>query len=392
MDYRRYPVSAEARRPLLTFMQEALELCGCTILRVSSPAEAPFRLTFEAPDGERMGILVYAFLANAKTTRNRPADEHRFQVKYGSDDGQLHELWQDPFQLYTTLMVGINPTLGFFVGVDPVLHSPTPFFISIEFKEHHVQSILSDGWAVWERAKRWRGIDEPVELLVGGTAEGFLRYVRFERAAQGLDVGHRALLADKLMGLSRLPLLTTPGSSITEISPRLVHQLAQEFQLAGAEILDLIQSAPRLKMAVRGWVAEVHLQRQLARLPGVVDCVRLEEEGGPDIRLQIAGGRPTLIECKNVLRGRLADGTIRVDFQRTRASKEDPCTRFYRPGDFDVVAACLHPCTERWEFRYASTGVLDPHKHCTGRLSNLVRLDARWSEDLLTILEAAHSS
>jgi hypothetical protein len=264
-----------------------------------------------------------------------------------------------------------------------VLHSPTRFFVSIEFKDRHVDAIRSNGWASWERAKRRGGIDEPVDLIVGGTAESFLRYVRFERAAVGLGVGHRALLAEKLAGL---PMAQPPPASdgnTPEIPAALVHHLTSEFDLAGEEILDLIQSAPRLRMAVRGWVAEVHLERQLARLPGVAECVRLEEEGSPDIRLLIADARPLLIECKNVLRAQLADGTIRVDFQRTRSSKDDPCTRFYRPEDFDVVAACLHPCTEQWEFRFAPTGSLDPHKRCAGRLSNLVRLDERWSPDAM---------
>jgi len=383
MDYRRYRVSARDRRPLLTFILDALTRCGCTILKASPPDEAPFRVTFEAPDGERIGILVYAFLANSRATRNRPSDEHRFQLKYGSKDGRNHELWQDPFQVYTTLLVGIDPKLGLFVGADPVLHSPTRFFISIEFKQRNAEEILTEGWAFWERGSRRGGLDEPVELMVGGTAENFLRYVRFERAALGLDVGHRALLAEKLVELSGLPPPSAARSSEPDIPPVLVHHLADEFQLAGAEILDLIQSAPRLKMAVRGWVAEVHLQRQLALLPSIKECVRLEDEGGPDLRVQLAGGPPLMIECKNVLRGRLADGTIRVDFQRTRPSKDDPCTRFYLPTDFDVVAACLHPCTEAWEFRFAPTRVLDPHKRCAGRLSNLVRLDGRWFSDAI---------
>lgn len=221
MNYRRYRVNAKDRAPLLAFMQQALERCGCTLLKCSPPTEAPFRLSFEAPDGERMGIIAYAFLANSRQTRNRPTDEHRFQLKYGSKDATLHEIWQDPFQLYTTILVGINPEEGFFVGIDPVLHNPTRSFISIEFK------------------------------------------------------------------------------------------------------------------------------------------------------------------CKNVLRARLAGGAIRLDFQRTRGSKDDPCTRFYKPDDFDVVAACLHPCTEEWEFQFASTGSLDAHKRCAGRLSNLVRLDERWSADAL---------
>jgi hypothetical protein len=383
MDYRRYRVSAKDRGPLLAYIQEALVTCGCTLLNVSSPDEAPFRLTFEAPDGERMGIIVYAFLANTRSTRNRPADEHRFQLKYGSKDGQLHELWQDPFQLYTTLFVGINPESGFFVGAYPVLHSPTRFFISIEFKDSHVEAIRESGWTSREREKRLRGIDDPVELMVGGTAESFLRYIRFERAAVGLDTGHRALLAEMHAGPSMLQPTPAVDGAIVEIPRGLAHRLTTEFAPSRNEILDLIQSAPRLKMAVRGWVAEVHLERQLAGLPGVVQCVRLEEEGSPDIRLQIGDTRPLLVECKNVLRTPRVDGLIRLDLQRTRPSKDDPCTRFYRLDDFDVVAACLHPRTERWEFCFARTSVLDPHKHCVGRLSNLAWLDERWSRDAL---------
>ncbi len=95
------------------------------------------------------------------------------------------------------------------------------------------------------------------------------------------------------------------------------------------------------------------------------------------------------VECKNVLRRRLVNGTIRLDFQRTRASQEDPCSRFYAPEDFDVVAACLHSCTESWEFRYSLTRGLDPHKRCPGKLSNLVRIDERWIQDAARILQHA---
>ena len=115
----------------------------------------------------------------------------------------------------------------------------------------------------------------------------------------------------------------------------------------------------------------------------------LEEEGGADIRLRYKGSRPLEIECKNVLRQRLEDGTIRLDFQRTRTSKEDPCSRFYAPTDFDLVAACLHSCTESWEFRYSLTRELEPHKKCPGKLSNLVRIDDRWIADAARVLRAA---
>lgn len=390
MVYRTYPVSPRHREPLVAFMVEALEGAGCRILQHTEPGTAPFRITFETAMGERMGIVAYAFLANSRLTLHRPPDEHRFQIKYGPNDGDLHEIWQDSFALYTTLLLGIDPELGIFVAADPVLHSPTRFFISLEFKRADVDEILRTGWHAWERIKRDAHHDEyPIEVLVGGTKASFLRYVRFERAAKDLDPGHRQLLAEKLdqQGIAVPELATDVGHLVAE-TPAL-HAISAEFQLSEAEILDLIASAPRLKMAVRGWVAEVHLQEVLRCLPGVDQCDRLEEEGGPDLRVTYHGSSPLTIECKNALRQRYADGTIRLDLQRTRASKADPCSRFYTPSDFDLVAACLHSCTERWEFLYAPTKTLDPHPRCDGRLSNLARLDDRWISDAEAALRAA---
>lgn len=389
--YETFSVQRAAREPLLDWIQDALQLSGCRILRASEPVEAPFRITFETPMGERMGIVAYAFLANRKLTKNRPADEHRFQIKYGSKDGKLHELWQDPYELYTTLFFGINPEQNFFVAADPVLHSPTKFFISLEFKDQHVEKILKHGWTSWERESR-RPNDEPIEVLVGGTQEHFLRFVRFERAGKGLDPGHRQLLAEKLgegSALLQPSFAREAAKAVQAAQAQVPHVIAEEFELPPEDILDLIQSAPRLKMAVRGWVAETHLQSQLAEIPGVADCVRLEDEGAADIRLTYRGSRPLEIECKNVLRVPLADGTVRLDFQRTRASKGDPCTRFYAPTDFDLVAACLHSRTESWDFRYALTRGLDPHKKCPGKLSNLVRIDERWIGDAAEVLARA---
>ena len=392
MTYRRFSVSRSQKAPLLAFVLSALDAAGCRTLHCSDPAEAPFRISFETPDGERLGIIAYAFFANSRPTRNRPADEHRFQVKYGPKTGELHDLWQDPFGLYTTLFFGINPERGFFVAADPLLHSPTRFFISIEFKEQHVRAILDHGWYAWERQKRSTdGLEEPVEVMIGGVPENFLRYVRFERAAKGLDTGHRTLLADKMAELNRLPTPPANAQAQTPIEAPGIHQLATEFQLTENEILDLIESAPRLKMAVRGWVAEAHLVRQLAELPAITECTAIEEDGRPDVRVSLSGSRPIFIECKNVLRRPYADGTYRLDFQRTRAAKSDPCSRYYAVDEFDVVAACLHPQTEHWDFCYALTRELDPHDRCAGRLSNRAKVDTRWSAEILPVLERALS-
>jgi hypothetical protein len=383
--YRSYRVSQQDKAPLLEFILTALAECGCTVLHHSDPGEAPFRITFETRAGERLGILVYAFFANSRLTRNRPSDEHRFQVKYGPDDRKEHSLWQDPFGLYTTLFCGIDPERKIFVGADPVLHSPTRFYISVEYKAEHVERIQRDGWTCWER--QHRALEHrPVEVLVGGTAKAFLRYVQFERDALGEDQGHRMLLAEA--SPLRSALASTGGPGTIAQPPVYLHALAAEFELSAEQVLDLIASARRLKMAVRGWVAEEHLVRTLSQVHGVTRCIRLDAEGGPDLEVDFRGTTLS-IECKNVLRRPTGDGLSRVDFQRTRASPSDPCSRYYTPSEFDLVAACLHATTERWEFRYVPTGALQPHPNCPGRLFHRVHVDGRWSDDAERVLQRA---
>lgn len=388
MDYRRYKVQAKEREPLLAFMLEALRAEGCTIINHSPPDEAPFRIVFETLTGERMGVLAYAFFANSKVTTNRPDDEWRFQVKYGPRPDEPQPLWVDEYGLYTTLFLGISHDAGFFVGADPAIHNPTKFFISVEFKEEHVTAIRKKGWHAWERERRQRGAEtEPIEVLVGGQRKRFLDYIRFERAAERLDPGNRQLLAEKWMdrpaiATSRLP----AGAPIAAPS---VHAIAREFEMSETQVLDMIGSARRLKMAVRGWVAEEHLVERLQTVDGVSDCVRLDIEGGADVALRYEGSRLLQIQCKNVLRDRAADGTARMDLQKTRASKNDPCSRYYRQEEYDLIAACLHAVTERWEYKYALPARLTPHKTCPGRLSNTVRIDDRWSADARAALLAA---
>ena len=158
--------------------------------------------------------------------------------------------------------------------------------------------------------------------------------------------------------------------------PESSHKLLTELNIPSEALFDLIQNASRLKMAVRGWVAEAHLETTLKNVHGVTECHRIEGEGTPDLTLRWKGSPPFFIECKNVLRKTNAAGLAEVDFQRTRASKGDPCTRYYRPGDFQILAACLHPVSERWEFTYALTGELPKHKHCAGRITNNIVVGA----------------
>jgi len=388
---RYYRTRASAREPLIRFMREGLCAAGCRILFASPPDLAPFIVTFETPTGERMGIVAYAFLATRTPTRNRPKDERSFQIKYGSKkdytEDNEHPLWQDPLGLLTTLLIGIDPKEGFFIAADPEAHNPTKFFIRLEFKDEHAEAILRDGWHAWERERRADPMAEPVEVLVGGTRDAFLDLILLERAGFGLAPGDRQLLADKhrLIGAIRLD---SKDSVVAD--PAELHPLLRELNLGAEEVLELIASARRLKMAVRGWVAEEHLRATFSRLEGITHCERLDEEGGPDLLVRYRGGPSLRIECKNVLRVKNKTRNLpRIDFQRTRAAKGDACSRYYSPNDFDVVAGCLHAVTERWEFRYVIPASLDPHQKCDGKLASNVLVDERWSSDPCATFEAA---
>lgn len=374
-DYKKWDVQKTSKAPLLDFLIEGLKASGCTILWASDPSQAPFFIVFENQLGERHGVLAYAFLANSKLTKNRPADEHRFQIKYGSDAKAILPLERDPSQLITTIFVGIDLERGVMVGADPVLHDGTKMFISLEFKRAQVEAVVRHGWHAWERESSRRE-GEPVEVLVGVRQGRVADFVRFERLAVGLDAGHRQLLAEQLLGNPALRTTVVP------------HTLAKELELSGDAILDLIQGARRLKMAVRGWVAEHHLETMLAKVEGVEECRRLDEEGQPDVSLRYMGSRPLFIECKNALRMVAKDGTPRVDFQRTRASKSDPCSRYYRPGDFNILAACLHSITEKWEFRFIVTSDLPNHKTCVGRIQSNLRVGPEWAVNPVNVFRA----
>lgn len=111
-----YSVSAAKKKPILDFILDALRACNCHIVHEPDPRQAPYRIVFDTPQGERIGVMVYAFFANSRRTLNRPEDEFRFQVKYGTKDGKLHPIWQDPYGVYTTLFMGVDPEEGIFVG------------------------------------------------------------------------------------------------------------------------------------------------------------------------------------------------------------------------------------------------------------------------------------
>lgn len=173
------------------------------------------------------------------------------------------------------------------------------------------------------------------------------------------------------------------------------HNLERLFKLSANNILTVVEKNNRCLMAVKGAVAQEHLERYLARLKksGVIkDFCAIDKDGEPDFWV-IYRGKKFLIECKNVQKT-LRRGEITVDFMRTRYAKSvGPEGRFYKPSEFHVLAACLHNQTGKWKFRFIATKRLGRHSEYRGRLDNKVSLGKSkryfkwWAEDLTVVLE-----
>lgn len=362
----------------------AVEESGGSILSRPDPTSAPYEIKVRTGGGEDIELVCYAFTANKYAQQGRPADEHRFQIKYGSDFTRYHPIYFDPRGRKVTLFFGVHQDIDLFIAVDPVMHDPTWFSSSVEFKTQDLDEATSTGWHGWERDRSdaRRKKERPLaslqtEAVIAFRPEYFLRYVAFERAARGLDPGERLLLADRIARNLEQP---SHARSLD------VHPLEIELGLPARDILDIIGGAFRLKVAVRGGVAEHHLGNRLRLQPELSDVRRLDQDGQPDFSVKFQG-RLFRIECKNVLRKAPAGALARVDFQKTRAAMGDKCSRYYSSNQFEVLAACLHPVTESWDFRFCPTSNLAPHPRCKGKLTSRVIVSDSWPTSLPQALD-----
>lgn len=377
------------RDKIVAQIEDALRESGAEVLESADPTSAPFEFLIRTPIGEQVELVCYAFTANEYKQGGRPPDEHRFQIKYGSEFDRYHDIYLDPEGHKVTLMFGVHLEKRLFIAVDPRMHAPTWFSSSVEFKSRELQLAKKKGWHGWQRERSDARRKQPrpeenlqTETVIGFRPEQFMRYVEFERVASGLDCGERLLLSDRIEERLREREILVPAQGR--------HPLEVQLGLPASEILDIISGAFRLAAAVRGGVAEHHLHRYLAQVPGVRNVRHIIEDGKPDFQVEYKR-KPFLIECKNVL-ARPQSGFPKVDFQKTRASKADPCSRYYKPTQFQVLAACLHPITKQWQFRFKRTDKLEPHPKCIGRLASNVLVKTDWPDNLRVVLDQLYSS
>lgn len=365
-----YPIDAD-RAPVIELLKRGVEASGGRVVYSSFDDDqvAPVYLGSEDGEGRRYGMLVYPFTTTKRLTRNRPPDEHRAQIRFGDpvrarDERNL--IARDVAGVDVTLVLAVDPENDFIVGLDPLVYEDLPMGISVYYRDRHVDSAAERGWAVWERAKaggKRRESWEGLETLVGFRPERLIDYVRFEAKATalGLDPGLRAALAE-----------TFAASGVR-------HDLEALFELDAATILDIVDKNFRLGVAVRGGVAEHHLEVSLRRDPSIRSVRAIDADGKPDFEVELLDGRQLLVECKTASQKPYKGGEFKVEVQKTRDSGAG---RKYTFDQFDVMAACLFSATGLWEFRFRWTTDLAPWDQDQNRIAAIQRIDGQWPTTL----------
>lgn len=368
---------ASGRRDLHEALSRAIAASGARVVWESPHTRAPFYFGVQTDGGERLGLLIYPIRLTNVATKNRASGEHHAQVKFGRDSrwkSEVHPVGFDAAGVDTTLFLGINASEEKFVGLDPALWNPMPLGVSFYAHERDFDQMGPQGWHAWEVDTRGgkrndARTPEGFESRVAFTPERLLDFARFERRATdlGLDTALRINLARQFRD---------PAFARQTIESS--HPLEKQFDLSASKILDLIADRRMLTTAVKGGVAEAHLEDQLKIDDNVSSVLRRKDDRGADFDVRLTSGHTLVVECKNVSPTVLADGTIQVETQRTRNGKDDPTGRLYSFDAFDVVAACLFSVTGEWEFRFAKTAWLTPHAKYPAFLATKQAVDDRW--------------
>ena len=370
---------ASGRGDLHVLIRKSIADSGGRVVWESLHTRVPFYFGVQTDKAERLGLLIYPVrLTNVKTAK-RPDGEHHAQVKFGPSSewrSEVHPVAFDMARVDTTLFLGINADRELFVGLDPALWNPMPLGVSFYAYDRDFAQMGEDGWHAWEvdtrnGTRNDARAPEGFESRVAFSSDRLLDFARFEGRATdlGLDTALRVNLADEFRSRSFAGQVV--GST---------HPLEAQFGLSAPKILDLIADRRMLTTAVKGGVAEAHLEEQLANDLDVASVERRTDDRGADFDVTMAAAGPYVVECENVSPTVLADGTVQVETQRTRNSKGDPTGRLYRFDAFDVVAACLFSVTGKWEFKFAKTIWLTPHAKYPDFLATKQAVDDRWRD------------
>lgn len=378
-----YRVSGRA--DIHEFLLGAVEASGGRVIYASDPNRAPMYLGVQLDSDERIGMLLYPFRITKVATKGRPDDEVRGQLRYGAEESweRDHPVGRDIAGVDVTMIIGVDLMDGVLLGLDANLWDPLPMGISFYAKEADIDEAARSSWHVWEKTNRGgtkrseARSPTSLETVVAFTPNRLIDYARLERRATALR------LDPALRYTAAIDMAAAPQGP--DDAPHR-HALEEQFGLTSEQILDIIRGRNRLSVAVRGGVAEHHLEQQLTGAPGIASVTRLDVDAMHDFDVTLNDGTILRVECKNASPRTSARGQYRVEVQKTRASKGDPASRFYTADGFDVVAACLYSPTGEWAFRFGLTAHMPRHRDFPERLAPVQPITDAWVADLAAVV------
>ena len=242
----------QGRLDMHDFLVQSVESSGGRVLHASDTRRAPVFLGVQLDSDERIGMLVYPFRMTRNTIRNRPSDEVRGQLRYGSEGSwnREHPVSRDVAGVDVTMIIGIDLADGVLLGLDVKLWDPLPMGISFYAKDADIDLAKKTGWHVWEKVNRSGSkradarSPSHFETMVAFTPNRLIDYARLERRATSL----------RLDPPLRFAAATEIGNRGAPDEPHRRHVLERQFALTSEQILDIISGRNRLSVAVRGGV------------------------------------------------------------------------------------------------------------------------------------------
>jgi len=134
--------------------------------------------------------------------------------------------------------------------------------------------------------------------------------------------------------------------------------------------------------AIKGTTSEFRALKDLKKKYDIKRSPNPDAGGNPDFTL-VHGGKEILIEHKRVSKNVYANGDLKLEFQKSRASKGDPSSRYYSAEWCDLVSVDISEHTGiPNDKRFIWSKDLDRHKDFPEKIKALHRQSTFWYDNL----------